>query len=980
MNHRSRTAVVLAGEIFRSEGTLQEAGSDRPLLLAGDSVWWVEAGNLDVFAIRLDGGEPHGRRRHLFRVEAGRAVFPCDGTAEAGVGLLAVGTHGTRLRRLPRERAESLTRDAAIRPEISALVDEWVETASGAVSRAISPARCEELQPGSRVTLRARVSARPSSGVSWVRHEDGHSHFLGIEGLRMNGNGWIPLSHRSWMETAVASELELAPTRDVDAATLWHGLGLFHGLVLGSAARSVASAEAEEQARLSGREASESAVMEGACRLLVGALDGPASADAGLPAGPALAPESRGEALLACCRLVGSSQGITIAASERASGAQLAVALANIARSARFRTRTVMLRDGWWTADSGPLLAFSDEDKRPLALIPEGPGRYLVHDPVAGTRTPVDAAVAESIGGVAVTFYRSFPVRALNLWDVLRFASRGSHRDLAMLGMMGAVVGMLGLVTPIATGVIFNTVIPGADRGQLLQLVLVLVVTALSAAVFNLIRSLAQIRIEGRVGAVVQAAVWDRLLSLPLSFFRPYSAGELAVRAMGIDAIRQTLSGATTTALLGGIFSLANLLLLFRYSTRLALWATGLVAVAVTATLLISWMQLRYQRQISALQQEISGSVLQFLGSIAKLHVSGAEPHAFAVWAGKFSEQRKYQYRARRIGNTLTAFNTAYPVVCSTVIFAVAAPLLRQGELLRTGDFLAFISSFTLFLTAMLSMSTAFVSVLAVVPLYENARPILETVPEVDEAKTHPGVLSGDIEATHLAFRYQADGPLVLRDLSFHIRAGEFVAFVGPSGTGKSTIFRLLLGFDRPEGGAVYFDGQEIAGLDIQAVRQQVGVVLQNGRLMPGDVFTNIVGSSPATQQDAWEAARMAGLDEDIRQMPMGMHTVINEGGSTLSGGQRQRLMIARAIVNRPRILLFDEATSALDNRTQTIVSQSLERLNATRIVIAHRLSTVVNADRILVFEGGRIVESGNYAELMAQGGRFAEMAERQLM
>ena len=211
------------------------------------------------------------------------------------------------------------------------------------------------------------------------------------------------------------------------------------------------------------------------------------------------------------------------------------------------------------------------------------------------------------------------------------------------------------------------------------------------------------------------------------------------------------------------------------------------------------------------------------------------------------------------------------------------------------------------------------------------------------------------------------------------INAGEFVAIVGPSGCGKSTLFRLLLGFEQPEAGSIFYDAQDLKGLDLNSVRRQIGVVLQNSTLFRGDVFANIIGSKPLTLDDAWEAARLAGLDNDLRQMPMGMHTVITDGGGGLSGGQRQRLMIARAIVSKPRILLFDEATSALDNNTQAIVSRSLEGLKATRIVIAHRLSTVQNADRIYVFDEGNVVQSGTFTELIQQDGLFAALAKRQL-
>ncbi len=966
---------------FHDEGEVVPGGSDRPLALEGDAVWLVEAGSLDVFAVPVGAGGAAGRRRHLFRVERGAAAFgPGPEGARASVALLGVGTGDTTLRRLSRARLDELAGDPALDTELAERVERWVETVGDGISRGVPPARCIELEPGKPIEVAEKVAVRPGSGVSWLQHSAGHSNLLGLDGLKVNGTGWVPVSHRSWLETAVPSRLTLVRTTDIPPRDRWVGLEQLHRITLGYAERLVRQQEAEERERVRRRGAADRTTMERACTLLSSTLEAEADGRHS-PVRPAATPEAHPHAaLLESCRMVAHRLGITLRAGGTLPQGGTMAALNAIARTSRFRFRRVALQEGWWQEDNGPLLAFRGEAQAPVALLPVRPGSYELHDPVDRSRTRVDAAVAESLAPFGLTLYQPFPERALRLWEVLSFGARGSRGDVTMLVLMGAMTGLLGLITPVATGMIFNTVIPGAERGQLLQLVLVMIVSAISSAMFQATRGIAQLRIEGRVGATIQAAVWDRLLSLPMSFFRPYSAGDLAVRAMGIDTIRQTLSGATSTALLGGLFSLTNFFLLFYYSWKLALWATLLVAIAVTVTLVVSAFQLRYQRQISLLQQEISGRVLQFLGSIAKLHVSGAEPRAFTVWAQKFSAQRQLQYRARRIGNTLTAFNAAFPVISSMVIFAAAVPLLQGDQVLRTGDFLAFMSSFTLFLSAMLGMTTAVVGVLAVIPLWENARPILETLPEVDEAKTDPGVLSGEIEATHLAFRYDANSPLVLRDLSFHIRAGEFVAFVGPSGTGKSTIFRLLLGFDRPESGAIYFDGQELGGLDAQAIRQQIGVVLQNGRLMPGDIFTNIVGSSPATLQDAWQAAQMAGFDEDIRQMPMGMHTVISEGGSTLSGGQRQRMMIARAIVNRPRILLFDEATSALDNRTQTIVSQSLERLHATRIVIAHRLSTIINADRIFVFEGGRIVESGNYQELMERKGRFAELAARQLM
>jgi ATP-binding cassette subfamily C protein len=306
----------------------------------------------------------------------------------------------------------------------------------------------------------------------------------------------------------------------------------------------------------------------------------------------------------------------------------------------------------------------------------------------------------------------------------------------------------------------------------------------------------------------------------------------------------------------------------------------------------------------------------------------------------------------------------------------------EAGEALSfsIGDFLSFNSALGQFNAAMLGLMGAMSQIITMVPLYKRAAPILHAVPETRADSIDPGELSGHIELSNVTFRYLPDMPPVLNDLSITIRPGEYVAFVGSSGSGKSTILRLMLGFETPEAGGVYFDGQDLSGLDIGAVRRQIGVVLQGSKLGSGSIFDNIVGSAPLSQDDAWQAAREAGLEQDIKDLPMGMHTMLSEGASTLSGGQRQRLMIARALVLRPRILMLDEATSALDNYTQSVVNQSLDKQNLTRIVVAHRLSTIINAHRIVVLKQGQIVETGRYSELMARDGEFAALARRQLL
>jgi ATP-binding cassette subfamily C protein len=688
--------------------------------------------------------------------------------------------------------------------------------------------------------------------------------------------------------------------------------------------------------------------------------------------------EASADPLIEACALVAAATGVTVpVAAARHAASQAADRIAAIARAARVRVRQVALTGAWWREDAGPLLGFGRDDGRPLALLPTGARRYVVVDPAGGTREPVDRHVAGAVAEAAFTFYRPFPDRAVGVWDLLAFGGRGFRREIASVAALGLAGGLLALLTPIATGTIVSTLIPSADRDGLYALAAALVVAALAAGAFELVRSLALLRASGRLGGALDAAVMDRLLSLPVPFFRGYSAGDLALRASAINVIQQTLTGIVLSTVVSSVFSLLSIGLMLYYDVHLTLVAVLAVVAVVVVAGLADRVQLGRQRQVLALQGRVAALVFQLINGIAALRVAGGELRAFAGWARVFGAQRRQAAAARRATAAVTVFSATWSVAATLAVFWALAFWARSGA--TTVEFIAFNAAFGQFTAAVLALAGAVASALGVLPLYERARPILQTLPEVGETKADPGRMRGAIELTGVSFRYVQDGPLVLQEVSLRIPPGQFVAFVGPSGAGKSTIYRMLLGFETPLTGTVFYDDQDLAGLDLRAVRRQIGVVLQNGRLMAGSIFENIVGAAPLTLDDAWEAARAAGFADDIQAMPMGMQTFIMEGATTLSGGQRQRLMIARAIVHRPRILLFDEATSALDNETQAIVSRSLERLQATRVVIAHRLSTIVRADRIYVIAAGRVVEAGTYDELMARNAEFARLARRQI-
>jgi NHLM bacteriocin system ABC transporter peptidase/ATP-binding protein/NHLM bacteriocin system ABC transporter ATP-binding protein len=697
------------------------------------------------------------------------------------------------------------------------------------------------------------------------------------------------------------------------------------------------------------------------------------SVDARLPASQPAA--TRADALVAACQLVAERLDVSIQPASRDTPDE--ELLDGIARASRVRLRHVRLADGWWRADGGPLLAYLANDGTPVALLPTRPGRYVLARPGYGSEQ-VTLETAATLAPMAVMFYRPLPERALGAWDLLRLGLFGNRGDLLVMVVAALASACLALALPVATGMVYERLLPDGLRGPLVLVGLALSSVALAVAGLGIVQGLATLRVESRSDAMLQAAVWDRLLGLPAAFFRAYDVGDLGTRAMAITGIRQAVSTTAISSAVGAVCSMVSFGLLFVYSPPLALLALVLVVLYVAVSVAAGWLELHRQRAATVLEGRLSGLVLQLLSGIIRLRVAGAEERAYARWAQVFGAQRQAARRVSLVRAAATTWNATFPVLATLVIFAAVA-FPHTGESLDVGTFLAFSAAFGQCLAAARALTVPVLAILAAVPLYERARPILSTLPETRAAGAHPGRLQGEVRLEHVSFRYGPLQPWVLNDVSLTLRPGACLAVVGPSGSGKSTLMRLLLGLERPERGRVLYDGRDLATLDAREVRRQIGVVLQDGAVLADDVLHNILGAAVLSVEDAWEAARLAGLDADIRAMPMGMYTRVPEGGTTFSGGQRQRLLIARALVRRPRLVLFDEATSALDNATQAVVSTSLASLRASRLLIAHRLSTVRYADSIVVLAGGRVVQVGRYEDLVREQGLFSELARPQL-
>lgn len=650
--------------------------------------------------------------------------------------------------------------------------------------------------------------------------------------------------------------------------------------------------------------------------------------------------------------------------------------------------RLVTFVDDWYKKDSGVFLGYYGEEKELAAIIPMKLGKYYIFTKKHPDGILLNETTKLLLDKDGFACYAGFPSRKLKVIDLMKFMFNQCWKvDYKTIILASFIAGIIPLVAPIITETIFQDILPIQDRQGLATVTQVMMVTSFSMAAISVVRSVAVLRITTHIDMATEAALWNRLLSLPLTFFRKYSSGELAQRMQGIDSIKSVVSGEFVSIVFNFIFSFWSLFLMCYYSLKLTAVALGIWIIYCFISAFIYRRVIKFQRNLVSANNKTASIVQQIFTGLAKFRVQGAEEQAFYLWSKVFGEEWKWNLKLRWQNNYNMIISSIQPFILTILLYYITIYGMQTTNSDGTvslsisyAQFIAFSAAYSSFngtLNAAIPLVGTFFSIQ---PHIENLRPILNEEPENTDDKIDAEILSGTIEVNHLSFSYSKEGPNILNDISFRVSAGETLAIVGRSGCGKSTLIRLLLGFEKPKLGAIYYDGQDLSELSLPSVRSQMGVVLQNGQLMTGDIFTNIVGTSSLTQKEAWAAAEAAGIADDIREMPMGMQTVISEGSSNISGGQRQRLLIARALAARPAIIIFDEATSALDNRTQAIVTNSLNKLHATRIIVAHRLSTIRNVDRILVLDNGIIAEEGSFDKLVAQNGIFANLVKRQLV
>ena len=938
------------------------------------NLWQVDTGGVDVFFVHVKDGAVHAPYKHALRAEAGQLVFgvePFDLGDDGSLELWAKGLPGFRLRC-------SAVDDFVRQDDRSAVaegVDDWISAITDAVTEDIQPVpRVDTFisqHDPSAVAAGDVVSAR--GGVAWLPVDETVTFYGPVDATEptpADDTAWLPVTLRSWLTYSAPVERIVARTtlHMLETGRLQEALGGFHRRLL-DAERVNRVLAAVDDANLQMDRATTRRRDEERARVELDHLIREQTGEA---------PDST---LARAMNAVADYEGIELKPAEPDAEAGVDPVIAT-AYASRVRLRHVRLGSHrrWWFGDNGALLGFRKEDGSPVALLPGKLGRYRLVDPDDDTSTRVGAATAARLHDRAWMFIRPFPERSVGVRDNLRLLAKHIGLDSFRFALAGLAFGLISFVPAAVVAVMADWLLPLKSQEFLWLAVATLLLLATVGLFVQVYQNATLLKVEGRVATRMTAALWDRLLRLRREHIRAFKSGDLSQRAFVFHHLREQLSGIVDNTVAAMLFLLPTLMLLFLYDAVLATASILLGVVALVAFASFGLVQRRWQHRRHAARQALSGHMFQFVNGMAKLRATGAESSVFAFWARSYRDKKRAEIKIDRINALVSAMSSSLPAFAAALLFAVA--LNRPGPI-EVGDFLAVYAASMLFFAAMARLGGSIGVVASVVPAYRHARPLLE--PPLKDDPRQGGALAigevkGDIRLDHVSFKYGDDGELVLDDVSMTVRAGEFVAIVGESGSGKSTILRLILGLDRPSAGAVYVDERNLLYLDDDALRRHFGVVAQNGSLQPGTLLQNIIGlNTNATMDDAWDAARKACVADDIRAMEMHMYTPVSEDAGQFSGGQAQRILLAAALVRRPGVIILDEATNWLDNRSQAEVMRSITEIAATRVVVAHRLSTIRSADRIYVMSNGKVVQSGTYEDLAGAPGLFRKLATRQI-
>ncbi len=973
---------ISIAELAARSGTSVPCAGNLPVKMDDpNKVWFIDRGAVDLFLVEFKDGVEHAAAQHLLRCESGRllpGVAPDeqdDRHKDTTLRLIAKGLPGTLLKRLP----TSLLSE--VHPaELAKQTDTWLTAISKTLSRFVShlPRATALAEPGLTQTLAPPCTLSVQRGVVWVSElSGGASLFMDmvdqVQLAEASGPHQVvaPLTRTSWLtffkEATVSGKSTETLARQ---GLLLPALASFHAVAfnlerLNRRLAVVDDANLERERTISRRTAEKAARQR-----LFNIYDLPLDRDA----------KVEDTVLADALKIIGRYEGIKFRIPARSRPSDSPIGLVDILDASGLRARRVRFKaEGkWWRGDSNALLAFRAENGQPVALLPGMFGRYREIDPVSKRSFRITEERAGALKEEAWMFYRALPSEKVKPADLLGMAMHGSGADLVRLVIAGLPGGLIKLLPALALGFVANHIVAGGSAGPLYAVAVSLAGFGLLGALLHLLQSTAMMRLEGRSASRVEAAFWDRLMRLPSNILHRHPAGDLGMSGMTFQNLRDGLQGVVADSLLSIIFLLPVFGIIFFYDSTLGAIALVFGLASLLVTIFLGLRQISpYGRMIRAIRR-VAGRLFQIVDGIAKLRVENAEGSAFAIWARDYREQKRAEIELGALEGHSWAFGAALPFLAGGVLlFAVVK--VGDGNV-PVSDFLVVYTVFIVFQSAIARLGESFGAIAAMLPAFDQMRPLLSAVPETVVEGEPVERLGGEVLFDRISFRYNPNGPLILDDVTIRARPGEFVAIAGESGAGKSTLFRLALGIDRPSAGAVYYDGRDLRRLNLKQLRRQIGAVPQSVGLHPQDLWDNLVSHhEDVAIEEVWSAARTAEIEDQIKEMPMGLMTMVGTRGAVLSGGESQRVSIARSVIGTPRIMLFDEATNWLDNDSQARVMQNLTALTSTRIVIAHRLSTLEKADRIFVMKAGKVVQSGSFKELMEVDGVFRNLVKRQV-
>ena len=939
-----------------------------------DTAWYIESGRLAIAASHSRSGEAAGWRHRLFSVGEGALVLPLEfRPEEPSLTLVGIAEVPVRAVAIPLDQVFDQLSDRGIAP--SEALDSWTTGFSGLIGNLVSadPRGSVSERMPSEGQLGVLSGARldlPKDTTVLFSVTSGTAGLVGLPDFVLDGeSGAVPIASGVIIE-AMSEHCEFAvhPISELQYSGLTNLKHLVRVFL-----------KHYEQYLNSQDKAHQRLADEMDKQSLEQALG-----DVGeLLSNNRLAARQQRTELLTAMTIIGDYLGVTLREpARRGEEGNPDLDLQAIVDLSDLRMRDVLLNNGWWKSDCGPLLGFLEEERTPVALIRDRSGTYRIVNPKLQIDRVVNDDTESALCVDAKTFVAPIPENISRLSQIPLWAVREVLPDIGFVMGLSALITVIGMLVPQMTAVLVDTAIPDADRNMVMELAFALFDAAFGVSLLGVAQGILSIRFSVASNVKAQLAMFCHVVALRVPFFRKFSSGDLLDRIMAVSEVSEEFNSTTIRTLLTGLTTSLNLGLLFYYNAKMAMIALllGLLVLAVTVIGTVSIH--KHYRVLMKLAGEFSGFVFEIANAVGKIRIAGAQRRVFTLWMRRYTEQVSLMLKAQRTEDYIETLNYSVPLMGSVLIYSAGAHLFAQGSVsgdgLTLGVFLAFNTAMATFLIGLTSMSNTVMSLLDMLAKFKRIKPLIEAEKESTEGSVDPGILEGGIKLSGIQFRYHQDGPMILSDINLEIEPGKFIALVGPSGCGKSTLLRLLLGFERPEVGQIMFDSYDLDSLSMNSVRRQIGAVLQSAKINSGSILENISGNHQLALDDVLAAVRDAGLEEDIEQMPMGLHTIISEGGGNISGGQRQRLLIARALVKDPRILLLDEATSALDNRTQAIVTDSLNRRKVTRVAIAHRLSTIHDADKIIVMNQGRIDQVGTFEELAQMPGLFASMIARQ--